>query len=95
MDTLSLNTKFDTILEMPHLVGKIALPNQSLLHEGHWGTTDNFTTSLSILFVLHCPLGLGKLQACPFLNADFPLLFLSALSSFSFHCALHDVFGQT
>ena len=31
--------------------------------------------------VLHCPLGLGELWACPFPNAVFPPLFLSALSS--------------
>ena len=45
--------------------------------------------------VLHCPPGLGKLQACPFPDAVFPPLFLSALSSSPFHCALPDGFGQT
>ena len=45
--------------------------------------------------VLHCPLGLAELQACPFPDVVFPPLPLSALSSFSFHCALQDGFGQT
>ena len=37
---------------------------------------------------LHCPVGPGKLQACPFPDVVFPPLFLSALSFSSFHCAL-------
>ena len=45
--------------------------------------------------VLHYPLGLGKLQACPFPDIAFPPLPLSTLSSSSFHCALQDGFGQT
>ena len=45
--------------------------------------------------VLHCPLGLGELQACPFPDVVFPPLSLSALSSSPFHCALQDGFGQT
>ena len=45
--------------------------------------------------VLHCPLGLGELQACPFPDDVFPPLPLSALSSSPFHCALQDGFGQT
>ena len=45
--------------------------------------------------VLHCPLGHGELQACPFPDVVFPPLFLSALSSSPFHCALQDGFGQT
>ena len=49
----------------------------------------------SIFFVVHCPLGLGELQACPFPDVVFPPLPLSALSSFPFHCALQDGFGQT
>ena len=45
----------------------------------------------SIFFpVLHC-----ELQACPFPDVIFPPLPLSALSSFPFHCALQDDFGQT
>ena len=48
------------------------------------------------LSVLHCPLGFGELKAWPFLNVVFPtFFFLSALSSFPFHCALQDGFGQT
>ena len=49
----------------------------------------------SIFAVLHCPLGLGKLQACPFSDVVFPPILLSALSSSPFHCALQDSFGQT
>ena len=45
--------------------------------------------------VLHCPLGLGELQACPFPDVVFPALPLSVLSSSPFHCALQDGFGQT
>ena len=45
--------------------------------------------------VLHCPLGLGELQACPFPDVVFPPLALSALSSSPFHCALQDGFGMT
>ena len=45
--------------------------------------------------VLHCPLGLAELQACPFLVVVFPPLPLSTLSSSRFHCALQDGFGQT
>ena len=49
----------------------------------------------SIFPVLHCPLGLAELQACPFPDVVFPPLPLSALSSSPFHCALQDGFGQT
>ena len=49
----------------------------------------------SIFPVLHCPLGLDELQACPFPDVVFPPLPLSALSSSPFHCALQDGFGQT
>ena len=69
----------------------------SLNREGRWGITDDFTTSFLHLFfsILHCPLGLGEPQACPFPDVVFPPLPLSALSSSPFHCALHDGFGQT
>ena len=43
----------------------------SLNHEGRWCTTDDFATSFL--------LGLGELQACPFLDVVFPPLPLSAL----------------
>ena len=56
--------------------------HQSLNREGRWGTTDDFATQFSPFFpVLHCPLGLGELQACPFPDVVFPPLPLSALSS--------------
>ena len=61
-----------------------------------WGTTDDFATSFLHFFpVLHRPLGLAERQACPFPNVVYPSLPLSALSSFLFHCALQDGFGQT
>ena len=40
--------------------------------------------------VVHCPLGLGELQACPFPDVVLPPLPLSAFSSSPFHCALQD-----
>ena len=49
----------------------------------------------SIFSCSQCPLGLGKLQACPFSDVVFLHLPLSALSSSPFHCALQDDFGQT
>ena len=71
----------------------------SLNNEGRWGTTDDdFETSFLLFFfypVLHCPLGLGELQAYPFPNVVSPPLPLSALSSSPFHCALKDGFGHT
>ena len=64
--------------------------------DGRWDVTDDFTTSFLLFFsVLHCPLGFGELQACPFPDAVFPPLLLSAMSSSPFHCALQDGFGQT
>ena len=53
------------------------------------------TSKAVFTIVLHCPLGSGKLQACPFPDVVFPPLFLSALSSSPFHCAVQDGFGQT
>ena len=53
--------------------------HQSLNREGRWGTTDDFATSFLHFFpVLHCPLGLAELQACPFPDVVFPPLPLSA-----------------
>ena len=68
----------------------------SLNRRGRWGTTDDFiTTFLHFFSVLHWPLGLGELQACPFSDVVFPPLPPSALSSLPFHFALQDGFGQT
>ena len=44
--------------------------------QGRWGTTDDFTTSFLHFSVLHCPLGLGELQACPFPDVVFLLVCL-------------------
>ena len=41
----------------------------------------------SIFPVLHCPLGLAELQACPFPDVVFLPFPLSALPSSTFHCA--------
>ena len=59
-----------------------------------WWTTDDFTTSF-LHCCLHCPLGRGELQACPFPDVVFPPLPLPVLSSSPFHCASQDGFGQT
>ena len=49
--------------------------HQSLIREGRWGSTDAFATSFLLFFpVLHCPLGLSELQACPFPDVVFPPL---------------------
>ena len=45
--------------------------------------------------VLHCPLGICELQACPFHDVVFPPLLMFALSSSPIRCALQDGFGQT
>ena len=78
-----------------HII-KIIYHRLSLNREGRWCTTDDFATSFAPFFpVLHCPLWLGELQACPFPDVVFPPLPLSALSSFPSHCGLQDGFGQT
>ena len=69
----------------------ILKPHLSHNLEGCWGTTDDLTTSF-LHSVLLCPLGLGELRACPFPDAVFPPLLLSALSSSPFYCALQDGF---
>ena len=54
-----------------------------LNREGRWGITDDFAISfLHFSPVLHCPLGLNELQACPLPDVVFPPLLLSALISF-------------
>ena len=61
-----------------------------------WHTTDYFPNQFPPFFsVLHCPLGLDELQACPLPDVVFPPLPLSALSSSPSHCAMQDGFGQT
>ena len=65
--------------------------HQSLNREGRWGTTDDFVTSfLHFPLVLHCPLGLGELQACPFPDVVFPPLPLSVclLPPFTVPCKM-------
>ena len=63
--------------------------------EGQCGTTDDFSISFLHFSVLHCPLGLGKLQACPFPDNVFPPLLLCALSSSASQCTLQNGFGHT
>ena len=50
------------------------------------GAPQMISQAVSSIFSLffHCPMGLGKLQACPFHGVVFPPLLLSALSSFPF-----------
>ena len=73
-----VNNNFTTHVHHHHL---------SLNCKGHWGTTDDFTTSF-----LH--FSLFSTAPCPDV---FPPLPLSASSSSPFHCVLHlqDGFGQT
>ena len=59
----------------------------SLNREGRWGNRWLHNQFAPFFPVLHCPLGLGELQACPFSYIVFPPLPLSALSSSPFHCA--------
>ena len=64
----------------------------SLKLSGSLGHHRQFHNHFPLLFsVLHCPLGLGKLQACAFPDVVFPPLLLSALSFTSpYHCALQN-----
>ena len=78
---------------MPHR--PLSSSHLSLNHKGRWAPQMISQAVSSILPVLHCPLGLGEVQACPFPDVVFPPLPLSALSSSLFHCALQDGFGQT
>ena len=50
-------------------------------YESCRGTRGDFTTSFLHFSVLHCSLGLGEHQTCPFPDVVFPPLLLSALSS--------------
>ena len=66
------------------------------LNQGFWGHHRWLHNQFPPFFpVLHCPLGLGELQACLFFDVVFPPLPPSTLSSSPFHCALQDGFGQT
>ena len=57
-----------------HII-KIIYHRLSLNREGRWCTTDDFATSFAPFFpVLHCPLWLGELKACPFPDFVFPPL---------------------
>ena len=57
--------------------------------------TSEPVSSIFFFSVLQCPLELGELKACPFHGVVFLPLFLSALSSSPFQCAMKDGFGQT
>ena len=68
--------------ENTNIIIIIAIIINSLNCEGRWGTTNDLTPSFLHFFsVLHCPLGLGELLACPFPDVVFPPFFLSALSN--------------
>ena len=60
-------------------------PHLSLKHESRWGTRRFHNQFPPFSPVLHCPLGLCKLQACPFPDVVFPPLPVFALSSSPFH----------
>ena len=62
-----------------------------------WGTTDDFTTSFLLFSLFSTALWnlANSRPVRPFPDVVFPPLLLSALSSFPFHCALPDEFGQT
>ena len=81
---------FPVRMTSSHLTSPISSQRRSLGH--HRWFCDQFPQFFS---VLHCPQGLGELQACPFLDVVFPPLPLSALSSSPFHFALQDGFGRT
>ena len=67
----------------------------SLNRDGRWGTTDDFATSF-LHFSLF-PIALWDLANTRPVHSLMlsSNLFLSALSSSPFHCALQDGFGQT
>ena len=65
-------------------------PHLSRNREGRWGTTDDFTVSF-----LHFSLFSATLWDLVNSRLVFWPLFLSALCSSPFHCALQDGFGQT
>ena len=83
--------------EWQHSVGTSSSSSSSIPSlRGSLGHHRWFHSQFSPSFpVLHCPMGLAELQACPFFNVVFPPLPLPALSSSPFHCALQDGFGQT
>ena len=100
VNVLALNTFFSSevlsvgqCLPTSRLHHQFLISHLSLYREGRWGTTDSFETSfLHFSTVLHWPLGLCKLKACPFPDVVFPPLLLSALSFSPFHCALQNGF---
>ena len=56
--------------------GSLTSPHLSLNREGRWGTTLCFHNQFPQFFsVLHRPLGLGELQACPIPDVVFHLFF--------------------
>ena len=89
-------------LQLPHIINIISHGlytyhhHLSLNHDGHLGTTDDFTTSFLHFSLFSTALwDFGELQACLFPDVVFPPLPLSALSSSPFHCALQDGSGKT
>ena len=75
---------------------ELTSPSSILQPRGSLGHHRWFRNQFPSFFpVLHYPMGLGELQACPLPDVVFPPLPLSALSSSPFDCALQDGFGQT
>ena len=69
----------------------ITSPPHHLPHNrnGRWGTTDNFIASFLHFSFLHCSLGLGELQACPFPDGAFlPLPLPCLLPPFAVPCKM-------
>ena len=71
----------NTLNQSAHRTVRFLHLHLSLNSGSRWSTTDDPTTIFFSPFfsVLHCPLRLSDLQACPFLDVVFPLLFLSAV----------------
>ena len=59
---------------------------------GRLGTTDYFITGFLHFFsILHCPLGLGEFQACPFPDVSLPIsssLYLVIFPLFTVPCKM-------
>ena len=89
-DALQICSCTFLIIIIKHLTARIIWAQQLISQP-----VSSFFFLLFFLSVLHCPLGLAKLQAGPLPDVVFPPFLLSSLSSSPFHCALQDGFAQT